>query len=55
MEAAGNHIAAQHGVRALAMAMASDHLLSEEAPSSEERQTAVDAMVDLALETALAL
>jgi purine-nucleoside phosphorylase len=35
--------------------MASDHLLTEEALSSDERQTAVDQIVDLALETVVAL
>lgn len=56
MEAAGIYgIAAEHGVRALVMAMVSDHLLTTEALSSEERQTAVDAMVTLALETAAAI
>lgn len=48
-------VAAQHGVRALAIVMASDHLLTEEALSSDERQTAVDQIVDLALETVVAL
>jgi purine-nucleoside phosphorylase len=56
MEAAGIYgIAAQHGVRALAMAMVSDHLISEEKLSSEDRQTAVGKMVELALETAVSL
>lgn len=54
MEAAGIYgIAAQHGVRALAMCTVSDHLLTEESLSSHDRQTAVDAMVTLALETAI--
>lgn len=56
MEAAGIYgIAAQEGARALAMAMASDHLLTEETLSSDERQTAVDQMVELALEIVVAL
>lgn len=56
MEAAGIYgIAAQHGVRALAMAMVSDHLISEESLSSEDRQTAVGKMVELALETVVSL
>jgi purine-nucleoside phosphorylase len=56
MEAAGIYgIAAQHGARALAMAMVSDHLISEEKLSSEDRQTAVGKMVELALETVLSI
>jgi purine-nucleoside phosphorylase len=37
------------------MAMVSDHLISEEKLSSEDRQTAVGKMVELALETAVSL
>jgi len=56
MEAAGIYgVAAETGARALAIVMVSDHLLTEEALSSEERQTAVDPMVDLALETVISL
>lgn len=56
MEAAGIYgVAAETGAKALALVMVSDHLLTEEALSSEERQTAVDEMVALALETVIAL
>ncbi|HEX5630816.1 MAG TPA: purine-nucleoside phosphorylase [Acidimicrobiia bacterium] len=56
MEAAGMYgIAAQYGVKALAMCIVSDHLLTEESLSPHERQTAVDAMATLALETAVAV
>jgi purine-nucleoside phosphorylase len=56
MEAAGIYgIAAENGVRALAIVMASDHLLTEESLTSEERETAVDEMVELTLETVIAL
>lgn len=55
MEAAGIYgVAAEHGARALAMCMVSDHLLTEAALSADERQTAVAEMVTLALETAVA-
>ena len=56
MEAAGIYgVAAETGAKALAIAMVSDHLLTEEALSSDERQTAVDHMVELALETVVSL
>jgi purine-nucleoside phosphorylase len=56
MEAAGLYaIAAEHGVRALAMAMAGDHLGDQESLSSEERERGVDQMVELALETVVGL
>jgi len=46
-------IAARHKVRALSILTASDHLLSAESTSPEERQTAFRAMMEIALETAL--
>ena len=46
-------IAAQYGVKALVMCTVSDHLLTEEQLSSEERETALDPMIILALETAI--
>lgn len=56
MEAAGIYgVAAETGAKALAIVMVSDHLLTHEALSSEERQTAVDEMVELTLETVIAL
>lgn len=56
MEAAGLYgIAAQHGVRAVAMAMVSDHLVDKESLSSEERERGVDRMAEIALETVVAL
>ena len=52
MEAAGLYgLAAEHGARALAIMTVSDHVITHEATSSEERQTTFDAMVSLALET----
>jgi purine-nucleoside phosphorylase len=56
MEAAGLYgIAALHGVRALAMAMASDHLIDQESLTAEERERGVDQMARLALETVVAV
>ena len=56
MEAAGIYgVAAETGAKALAIVMVSDHLLTEEALSSDERQTAVDHMVELTLETVISL
>lgn len=56
MEAAGIYgVAAEHGGRALAICTVSDHLLSHEAMTSDERQTSIATMVELALETAIAL
>jgi len=52
MEAAGLYgLAAERGARALAIMTVSDHVITHEATSSEERQTTFDAMVSLALET----
>ena len=56
MEAAGLYgIAAEYGVRALAIMTVSDHVLTHEATSSEERQTSFNDMVEIALEAALAV
>ena len=52
MEAAGLYgLAAEQGARALAIMTVSDHVITHEATSAEERQTTFDAMVHLALET----
>ena len=52
MEAAGLYgLAAELGARALAILTVSDHVITHESTSSEERQTTFDAMVELALET----
>ena len=54
MEAAGLYgLAAERGARALAIMTVSDHVITHEATSSEERQTTFDSMVHLALETLL--
>jgi len=54
MEAAGLYgLAAERSVRALAIMTVSDHVITQEGTSSEERQTTFDAMVSLALETLL--
>jgi purine-nucleoside phosphorylase len=51
MEAAGIYgVAAEHGVRALAVLTVSDHLLTGEQTSSDERQSTFDEMVTIALE-----
>ena len=51
METAGLYgLAAEHGVRALAILTVSDHLVTGAATSSEDRQTTFDSMVHLALE-----
>ncbi len=51
METAGLYgLAAEHGARALAILTVSDHVVTGESTSSEERQTTFDAMVRLALE-----
>jgi len=51
MEAAGLYgLAAEHGVRALAIMTVSDHVVTGEATSSDERQSTFDEMVHLALE-----
>jgi purine-nucleoside phosphorylase len=56
MEAAGLYgLAAQYGAKALALLTVSDHVLTHEATSSEERQTTFNEMVEIALETAVAV
>lgn len=55
MEAAALYtLAAQFGVRALTVLTVSDHLVTHEETSSEERQTTFSEMVRLALDTAVA-
>lgn len=56
METAGLYgLAAEYGARALALMTVSDHVLTHEATSAEERQTSFNDMVEIALETALAV
>ncbi len=51
MEAAGIYgVAAEHGVRALTVLTVSDHILSGEQTSSDERERTFDDMVDIALD-----
>ncbi|MEX2562303.1 MAG: purine-nucleoside phosphorylase [Nitriliruptoraceae bacterium] len=51
MEAAGIYgVAAEFGVRALAVLTVSDHVLSGEQTTSDERETTFDDMVDIALD-----
>lgn len=47
-------IAAREGARALGLVTVSDHLVTHEEMSSEQRQTGFRAMVELALDTAIA-
>jgi len=55
METAGLYtLAAEHGVRALAICTVSDHIRTGEALSAAERQTSFDEMISLALEAAVA-
>ncbi len=55
MEAAELYIlAARYGIRALAIVTVSDHLLSDEALASRERERSFSDMVEMALETAFA-
>jgi purine-nucleoside phosphorylase len=55
MEAAGLYaVAAEHGVRALALLTVSDHIRRGEHLSSDERQTSFDRMIRIALDTAIA-
>jgi purine-nucleoside phosphorylase len=55
MEIAGLYpLAAEHGVRALAMCTVSDDIRSGQALSAEERQTSFHEMISLALDTAVA-
>ena len=54
MEAAGLYgVAAEHGVRALAILTVSDHLRRSEHLSSDERRTTFDAMIRIALGAAI--
>lgn len=54
MEAAGLYtLAAKYGVQALAILTVSDHLVTKEATTAEERQTSFNDMIKLALETAI--
>lgn len=56
MEAAGLYaVAAKHNRQALAMCTISDHLLTGEETTAEERQTTFTQMMEVALETAVAL
>jgi purine-nucleoside phosphorylase len=56
MEAAALYMnAARAGKNALAVCTVSDHLITGEATSAEERQTSFTAMMEVALETAAAL
>lgn len=56
METAGLYgLAAQYGARALALLTVSDHVLTHEATTSEERETTFGEMVEMALKTALAI
>ncbi|MDU8909863.1 purine-nucleoside phosphorylase [Aestuariicoccus sp. MJ-SS9] len=55
MEAAELYnLAARHGVRALAVLTVSDHLITEEALPSEDREKSFGDMVEIALEAAFA-
>ena len=47
--------AARAGKNALAICTISDHLLTHEATTAEERQTSFTQMMEVALETAVAL
>ncbi|MFC4453165.1 purine-nucleoside phosphorylase [Deinococcus sonorensis] len=56
MEAAGLYtIAAKAGVRALTVLTVSDHLITHEETTAEERQTTFNQMIEVALEAALGL
>ncbi len=56
METAGLYgLAAQYGARALSLLTVSDHVLRNEATSADERQTTFNEMVEIALETTLAI
>lgn len=56
MEAAALYMtAARNGRRALAVCTVSDHLLTGEALPAAERQNSFTEMIELALETAVAL
>ncbi|GGM08373.1 purine-nucleoside phosphorylase [Deinococcus aerophilus] len=54
MEAAGLYtLAAKHGVRALTVLTISDHLVTREETTAEERQQTFDQMIEVALDAAL--
>ncbi|MDO4432278.1 MAG: purine-nucleoside phosphorylase [Aerococcaceae bacterium] len=56
MEAAGMYaVAAKHNRQALAMCTISDHLLTGEETTAQERETTFTTMMEIALETAVAL
>jgi len=56
METAGLYgLAAQYGAKALALMTVSDHVLTDEATSAEERQTTFNEMVEIALKTVVAV
>lgn len=56
METAGLYgLAAEHGAKALALMTVSDHVLTHEATSAEERQTTFGEMVEIALKTVVAI
>jgi purine-nucleoside phosphorylase len=56
MEVAGIYgVAAQYGARALALMTVSDHILTREATSAEERQTTFNEMMTIALDTVVAI
>jgi purine-nucleoside phosphorylase len=48
-------LAAKHGANALSILTVSDHLITGEATTPEERQTTFQSMMEIALETAMAL
>ncbi|WP_041221214.1 purine-nucleoside phosphorylase [Deinococcus geothermalis] len=56
MEAAGLYtLAAKYGVRALTILTISDHLVTREETTAEERQTTFNGMIEVALDAALGL
>jgi purine-nucleoside phosphorylase len=56
MDTAGLYgLAAQYGAKALALMTVSDHVLTGEATSAEERQTTFNEMVEIALKTVVAI
>ncbi|GHF29719.1 purine-nucleoside phosphorylase [Deinococcus metalli] len=56
MEAAGLYtLAAKYGVRALTILTISDHLVTREETTAEERQSTFHAMIEIALDAALGL
>ena len=55
MEAAGLYgVAAEYGVRAMVILTVSDHIRRGEHMSPEQRRTSFDAMIQIALDTAIA-